>query len=88
MVRRFRPTDRILIDWGDDGYEHPFADVTENLQSYDIRYGADVVKNPKEIVITKAEGRLVLDNSTFRYSYGSFTNDDIDEVALAASSFM
>ena len=30
--------DRILIDWGDDGYQHAQSDVTGSLREYSVQY--------------------------------------------------
>ena len=51
-----RPDDRWWIDWDNDNYQHPFADVTGDYDTYTVRYGADTESNPSEIKLTQAHG--------------------------------
>ena len=77
MASYIRPDDRWWIDWNGNGlYDHPFSDVTDDYDSYQIRYGADTESNPAEIKLTQAHGRLRLNDTHNRYDPGS-VNDDI-----------
>ena len=81
MGSYLRPDDRWLIDWADDDFAHPYADVTGDYHSYYVRYGADTESNPSQIQLTKAQGILRLDDTNNRYDPGSI-NTDIDTSAL------
>ena len=83
MPKLYRPTDRIFIDWADDDYEHPFADVSYDIENYSIQYGSDLLSNSEEITFSESEGSVRLANINTRYSTqpsdnsGDITNDQL-----------
>ena len=75
MPSYLRPVDHWFIDWDDDGYMHEHSDVTQNYDSYRLRYGADTESNPSDIRLTQGDGILRLDDTRNRYDPGSINND-------------
>ena len=81
MPRLFRPSDKIYIDWQDNAYDHAFADVTNDYQSYNVNYGCDLATSSNEIFFRSAVGSLKLSNLSGRYSPDS-DNTDINKSFL------
>ena len=78
MTFTFRPDDAIRIDWdGKADWSHPFAYVTDDLRSYQLRFGTAVQSSLSQARFVGASGVLLLDNSRNRYSPES-ANTDIE----------
>ena len=75
MPSYLRPEEHWLIDWADDDFAHPFADVSGDLHSHYVRYGADTESSARDILLSRAQGRLRLDDSDNRYDPGSINTD-------------
>ena len=60
--------DRIEIDWGDDGYQHASADVTEDFREYTLQYGMDTETDPLIFRNVSARGILSLFDKAGKYS--------------------
>ena len=91
MPSRTRITDVWLIDWDStvdsnglqDGtwYTHEHTDISQDVDSYLIRWGADAAADKTDIKLTAAQGTLKLYNRDNRYDPES-VNNDIGKSAL------
>lgn len=53
-------TDKIEIDWADDGYQHASADVSADLREFTVQYGMDTISDPTSFRNVSARGNLTL----------------------------
>ena len=61
-------TDRIEIDWADDGYQHSLADVSDDLREYTVQYGMDTQADLYNFRNVPARGNLTLFDQGGKYS--------------------
>ena len=64
----YRPADSIEVDWDDAGdYSHAAADVTADLDSYEVRYGIDAELDDRYLLYESATGALRLFSRDRKY---------------------
>lgn len=69
MPPLFRTASRVRIDWDGDGrYAHTDSDVTNNFESYFVRFGLDTTSDEERLVTVPARGSLILNNDSGLYS--------------------
>ena len=61
-------TDRIEIDWADDGYQHSLADVSDDLREYTVQYGMDTQADLYNFRNVPARGNITLFDQNGKYS--------------------
>ena len=62
---------RLFIDWDDDGYASPSADITADVAAFRVRYGLIADADPYRLVNATADGVIGLLNPGRRYSADS-----------------
>ena len=62
---------RLFIDWDDDGYASPSADITADVEAFRVRYGLIADADPYQLVNAPADGVIGLLNPGRRYSADS-----------------
>ena len=81
MPSWIHPVDKFEIDWADDGYMHPLANVYNDMYQYYFRYGAETDTNPGSIRLINATGSIQLRNDEGKFDPGS-TDRGITSTAL------
>ena len=62
---------RVLIDWDDDGYASPHADITANVETFGLRHGMLADGDPYRLLNVPADGAITLVNPDRLYSADS-----------------
>ena len=64
----YRPADTIEVDWDDAGdYSHAAADVTDDRDSYEVRYGLDAELDDWYLLYASASGAMRLFSRDRKY---------------------
>ena len=70
------PTDRVEIDWADNGYQHAKSNVSDDLREYSVDCGMATASNPYEFINQAARGRMTLENPDDAYNVVLSTDID------------
>ena len=62
---------RVLVDWNDDGYASPWADITRDVEAFRLRHGLIADADPYRLVNASADGSASILNVNRRYSADS-----------------
>lgn len=62
------PRDELYIDWDDDGYQSPYANVTERFRNHFVGIGLDTRSSLSNFPDRPAYGSMTLENYDHRYS--------------------
>lgn len=66
MAAKYRPVERIRIDWGGDP-DHPAREMTDYVRAWRARWGLYTDIDQRGPVTGSATGRITVDNSTGRF---------------------
>ena len=62
---------RVLVDWDNDGYASPWADITRDVEAFRLRHGLIADADPYRLVNASADGTASILNVNRRYSADS-----------------